>query len=193
MTAYANGLGVEAHVIQRYSGNTDQGYLTEVDERGNERQRSNTPDICSEPSLNFSRKIWWDSLLSLYMSHTSTRLHALTVSQRESASQSIATDIRFIFRVSNYWFSFFHIPSFFSNFFDPARRERMQPSLVLAMLAISTFWQSSEIGYGANGRERALRFRDEAQAAMDASFNSGWIDETLAQAAWVSLDFVVHM
>lgn len=50
---------------------------------------------------------------------------------------------------------------------------------------MSTFWQSSEIGYGAEGRERALRFRDEAQAAMDASFNAGWIDETLAQAAWV--------
>jgi hypothetical protein len=50
---------------------------------------------------------------------------------------------------------------------------------------MSTFWQSSEVGYGKQGRERALRLRDEAQAAMDASFNAGWIDETLAQAAWV--------
>jgi len=65
----------------------------------------------------------------------------------------------------------------------------MQPSLILAMLSVATFWQSSEIGLGRQGRERALRFRDEAQAAMDASFNSGWIDETLAQAAWVSFLF----
>ena len=184
MTSYVNGLATEAQILSEFPGDVARGYIAEIDEDGNER-RSNTPDIRSEPSLNFSRKIWWDSLLSLYLSPTSTRLHSLTVSQRESASQGISADIRFIFRASNYWFSFFHIPSFFSNFFDPVRRERIQPSLVLALLAISTFWQSSEIGYGEAGRERALRFRDEAQAAMDASFNSGWIDETLAQAAWV--------
>lgn len=148
------------------------------------------PDIGSEPSLNFSRKIWWDSLLSLYFSPTSTQLQALSVSQRESAARSITSDLRFLFRESNYWFCFFHIPSFFGNFFDPGRRERIQPSLVLALLAMSTFWQSSEVGYGKPGRERALRFRDEAQAAMDASFNAGWIDETLAQAAWVGGIFV---
>ena len=61
----------------------------------------------------------------------------------------------------------------------------MQPSLILSLLAISTFFQSSDIGLGRHGRERALRFRDEAQGALEASFNSGWIDETLAQAAWV--------
>jgi len=55
---------------------------------------------------------------------------------------------------------------------------------------MSTFWQSWEVGYGKQGRERALRFRDEAQAAMDASFNVGWIDETLAQAAWVGEFFI---
>ncbi|KAF8908985.1 hypothetical protein CPB84DRAFT_1843323 [Gymnopilus junonius] len=191
VTTYINRLGVDADISPQYSVNPGRSYLIGVDEQGNERQRSSTPDIGSEPSLNFSRKIWWDSLLSSYISPTLTPPGALTVSQRESASQSIASDIRFIFRASNYWFSFFHLPSFFSNFFDPARRERIQPSLVLGLLAISTFWQSSEIGYGASGRERALRFRDEAQAAMDASFNSGWIDETLAQAAWLLALFEV--
>jgi hypothetical protein len=62
----------------------------------------------------------------------------------------------------------------------------MQPSLILSLLAISSFFQSSEVGFGLPGRERALRFRDEAQATLEASFSSGWIDETLAQAAWVS-------
>jgi len=108
------------------------------------------------------------------------------VSQRESAARGITSDLRFLFRTSDYWLSFFHIPSFFATFFDPSRRERFQPSLVLALLTISTFWRSSELGYGNQGRERALRFRDEAQAALEASFNAGWIDETLAQAAWVS-------
>ena len=161
-----------------------RGYITEVDENSQEQQDLN-PEIVSEPSLTFTRKIWWDSLLSLYLSPTSKHRQVLSSSQRESAAQSITSDLRFLFRASNYWFSFFHIPSFFAQFCDPVKRERVQPSLVLALLAMATFWQSSEVGYGKEGRERALRFRDEAQAAMDASFNSGWIDETLAQTAWV--------
>lgn len=162
-----------------------RSYIAEVDENEQEQQVL-VPEIGSEPSLIFTRKIWWDSLLSLYLSPTSKHLQVLSSSQRESAAQSITSDIRFLFRASNYWFSFFHIPSFFGKFCDPAKRERIQPCLILALLAMATFWQSSEVGYGKEGRERALRFRDEAQAAMDASFNAGWIDETLAQAAWVS-------
>ena len=162
----------------------NQSYISEVDENGQEQQDL-VPEIGSEPSLIFTRKIWWDSLLSLYLSPTSKHLQVLSSSQRESAAQSITSDLRFLFRASNYWFSFFHIPSFFGKFCDPVKRERIQPCLILALLAMATFWQSSEVGYGKEGRERALRFRDEAQAAMDASFNAGWIDETLAQAAWV--------
>lgn len=165
------------------SRNVGRGFITQADEDGDD----DTPVIACEPSLNFSRKIWWDSLLSLYLSPTSTRRQSLTHAQRESATQGITNDIRFLFRASNYWFAFFHIPTFFGNYHDAARRERIQPSLVLALLAMSTFWQSSDVGFGHHGRDRSLRFRDEAQSALDASFNAGWIDETLAQAAWVRL------
>lgn len=161
------------------------GYIIELDENGNERS-DDCPDMVNQPSLSFAQDIWWDSLLYLYMSPNSTRLHSLSPSQRESAAQGIASDLRFVFKASNYWFSFFHIPTFFGNFFDSTRRKQMQPSLVLALLAMSTFWQSSEVGIGSPGRERALRFREEAQGALEASVNAGWLDETLAQAAWVS-------
>lgn len=63
----------------------------------------------------------------------------------------------------------------------------MQPSLILAALALSAFWQSSEIEQGRKGRIRALRLREEAQSVLEASFNAGSIDETLAQAAWVGI------
>jgi hypothetical protein len=145
-------------------------------------------DIGAEPSIDFTRKIWWDSLLSLYCSSPSSssrQFITLTASQREATVQNITSDLRFLFRVSNYWFQFFHVPSFFRNYLDSAQREQLQPSLILAALALSTFWQSSETGNGRLGRERALCFRDEAQGTMEASFNAGWIDETLAQAAWV--------
>lgn len=171
-------------MIPSYNASTTCG--SEVDESGTKRSDSYSFEIASEPSLTFTRKIWWDSLLTLYLSPNYSHPQFCTTSQRDAAARTIIADLRFIFRESNYWFSFFHIPSFFGNFFDPARRECVQPSLVLALLAMSIFWQSSEVGLGSPGRERALRFRDEAQSALEASFNAGWIDETLAQAAWVS-------
>jgi hypothetical protein len=157
-------------------------YITELPESDECNQPGEA--IVSQPSLNYARKVWWDSLLCLYASGNGP-LQAISSSDREAASHKIGADLRWIFRASNYWFSFFHISSFFGNFYDAQRREQMQPSLVLALLAMSIFFQSSEIGGGRQGRERAIRFRDQAQAALDASFNSGWIDETLAQAAWV--------
>ncbi|KAG5645482.1 hypothetical protein DXG03_006027 [Asterophora parasitica] len=190
--AYDDALDLSTIVpIVRFPHSRDTGhaYITQVDGNGNEND--DLPNVSREPSLNFTRKIWWDSLLSLYISPQSSYQQNLTGAQRESAAHGITSDIRFLFNTSNYWFAFFHIPSFFGNYFDPSRRERIQPSLVLAMLAMATFWQSSEIGRGHLGRERALRFRDEAQSALDASFNAGWIDETLAQAAWLLALFEV--
>ncbi|KAG6910688.1 hypothetical protein DXG01_008732 [Tephrocybe rancida] len=168
---------------------TSHAFITSLDESNSEEEEYS--GVSCEPSLNFTRKIWWESLLSLYISPDSSHRQNLTAAQRTSAAQGITSDIRFLFSTSNYWFSFFHIPSFNANYLDPARRERLQPCLVLALLAMSTFWQSSEVGRGHLGRERALRFRDEAQSALDASFNAGWIDETLAQAAWLLALFEV--
>ncbi|KAL0961295.1 hypothetical protein HGRIS_006254 [Hohenbuehelia grisea] len=167
-------------------------FITQVDENGNEVQDDTVDiDIGSQPSLNFTRKIWWDSVLSLYLDPHSTHLQPVTGSQREVATAGITGDLQFLFRTSNYWFSFFHIPSFFRQYFDPQRREQMQPCLMLGLLAMATFWQSSEIELGDSGRRRALSFRDAAQCALDASMNSGWLDETVAQAAWLLALFEV--
>ncbi|KAG5639438.1 hypothetical protein H0H81_002309 [Sphagnurus paluster] len=168
---------------------TKYAYITQLDDSGDDD--NDLLDVSCEPSLNFTRKIWWDALLSIYLLPSSGHRQTLTVSEREAAVRGITSDIRFLFNTSNYWFAFFHLPTFFGKYYDVTKRERIQPSLILALLAMSTFWQSSEIGNGRLGRERALRFRDEAQSALDASFNAGWIDETLAQAAWLLALFEV--
>lgn len=62
----------------------------------------------------------------------------------------------------------------------------MQPSFVLASLAVATFIQSSEQEEGAKGRAWAMRLRDVAQGSLEASVSSRWIDESLVQASWVS-------
>ena len=113
------------------------------------------------------------------------------MSKRQQAANQITSDLRFFFRSSNYWFSFINVPRFLSVYFDPDGRARMQPSLLPAALAIATFFQSSEAGFGQQGRQKAMRLRDVAQGALEASLNARWIDEDLAQAAWVSSLFIL--
>ena len=140
------------------------------------------------PSLSYTRQTWWDSLLTLYAtSGDSLEPPSLTLThtQREAASTHVLYDVKFLFRIAPYWFCFFNVPRFSSLFSNHTRRLEMQPSYILAMLALATFLQSSETGLGAEGRRRALRLRDEAQSAMDASLNAGRLDPDLAKAAWV--------
>ncbi|OAX40959.1 hypothetical protein K503DRAFT_562213 [Rhizopogon vinicolor AM-OR11-026] len=146
--------------------------------------------IAPEPSLDFTRKTWWDSLLAMYTS-SSSYLPSITLAQRQHAMNLVTADIRFLLRGSNYWFSFINVPQFLGRYHDPIRRERMQPALLPAALAIATLFQSSEAGYGKEGRDRAVRLRDVAQGHLEASLNARWIDDSLAQAAWLLAFFEI--
>ncbi|KAI5835187.1 hypothetical protein K523DRAFT_292090 [Schizophyllum commune Tattone D] len=145
----------------------------------------------SQPSMQFSRSTWWDNLLSLYSAPAANYMPHISASQREWAAQQITSDLRFMFRVSNYWFSFFHVPTFFGTFHNAYRRDNMQPGLVYGALAISIFFRSSQLEGKEMGRERALRFRDMAQGYIDAAYNAQSIDLELAQAAWLAALFEV--
>lgn len=164
--------------------------FTYIESRENEAydNKDSEDSIPSGPSLEFSRQTWWDVLVSTYTLPGSSRGPSNISADREVACQQITNDIRFLFRSTHYWFCFFNVPRFFSVFSNPEKRARMQPSLILAALAISTFLQSSEVEMGAKGRRKAMRLRDEAQGALEASINAGWLDETLVQAAWVRPD-----
>jgi hypothetical protein len=69
---------------------------------------------------------------------------------------------------------------------DPDARIFVQPSVVLAALALATIMKSSEIGLGGEGRKLALWLRDSAQSSLDASISASWIEPSLAQAAFVT-------
>ena len=111
----------------------------------------------------------------------------MTPALRESATKQVISDLRFLFSSSNFWFSFLNTSRFFSRILDPARRNEVQPSFILASLAVATFIQGSEQEGGAKGRAWAMRLREEAQGALEASLNSRRIDETLVYASWVRL------
>ncbi len=145
--------------------------------------------LSSEPSVQFTRETWWDSLLTLYALEddgNNLQVASLTAAQRSTSILRIFTDIRCLFQTSVYWGSFIHLPRFFETILDPTRRPTVQPGLILGMLAMGTFVQSCELRRGAKGRSRALKLIDQAHAAIQASLSANWVDIGLIQAAWVS-------
>lgn len=141
--------------------------------------------------MKFAREIWWDVLLGHYawsveQSHGSATF--LAPGARESANQQVTSDLRFLFRCSLHWLAFMNPSRLLRQLRDPVMRATLQPSFVWAALALATFFQSSDLesAQGARGRDRALRMRDEAQSALEASLVARWIDNGLAQASWVS-------
>ncbi|KAH9846414.1 hypothetical protein C2E23DRAFT_578401 [Lenzites betulinus] len=144
--------------------------------------------IPTRPSLQFTRETWWDALITFYSSDdgsTPAEAMVLSADHRSTVMRSIVSDLRALFHSSLYWASFIHLPRFFDAVLNPARREHIQPSLVLAALAAGTLAQSSEAERGAVGRARAVRLLELADGALQASLASGWVDIGLIQATWL--------
>ncbi|KAL7279744.1 hypothetical protein ACG7TL_006151 [Trametes sanguinea] len=153
-------------------------------------------ELTPEPSVQFTRETWWDSLLMMYASEDigqELQVISLTADQRFMYTQRIFVDIRALLHTSVYWASFLHIPRFFETLIDSVRRSSIQPSLILAMLAMGTFVQSSNLRLGARGRKRALKLIEQAHAALQASLSSRWVDIGLAQAAWFLAYFEIQV
>ncbi|KAG8880805.1 hypothetical protein FRB98_004741 [Tulasnella sp. 332] len=166
------------------------------------RQRSSTPegaDIAHPPTLHFSRATWWDCLLCTY-SIWPDAPHPIV--PRPEVTAEISRDVYIFFQAAPRWLSFLHVPLFFENFYHPERRAKIQPALVLSILAYAKLLRSNQdpgCEQSLEERERAWRqsavLRDLAQASFEASYNAGCLDLPLAQAAWSSvalLDNVVH-
>jgi hypothetical protein len=79
--------------------------------------------------------------------------------------------------------------SFITKLHHPELRQQIQPSLVYSMLALSVHMSAWDGlgGRGFEGRVLALKLMDQAQASFWSSWNSGWIDDGLAKAAFASL------
>ena len=147
-------------------------------------------DITPDPSVQFSRETWFDHVRDLYAisAQVSGDSSYSVLAQRDSTSQ-IIEDVRFIFKSSYYWFSFLNVPRFYNNLMDPIRRSRMQPSLLLSLLAVSQCLQGVGRLCPEGSYTMALMLRDEAQGYLEASLQARAIDVELAQAAWVRFNF----
>lgn len=149
-------------------------------------------DITPDPSLQFSRETWFEHISDLYaVLMPVSRDPSLELTQYDGGFGKIMDDVRFIFRFSPYWFSFLNVPRFYNNLMDPYRRSHMQPSLLLALLAVSKCLQSAGQESSAEVLRVALLLRDEAQGYLEASLHARAIDVELAEAAWVLSFFEV--
>jgi hypothetical protein len=148
-------------------------------------------DITPDPSVQFSRETWFDHVRDLYVvsARDSGDPSCSVLAQRDNSINQIIEDVRFIFKSSYYWFSFLNVPRFYNNFMDPIRRSRMQPSLLLSLLAVSKCLQGAGRLCPDGSYHVALMLRDEAQGYLEASLQARAIDVELVQAAWVRLNF----
>ncbi|KAH9917688.1 uncharacterized protein BXZ73DRAFT_53282 [Epithele typhae] len=142
-------------------------------------------NISTLPGMRFTRETWWDALLGFYASTDGDNSMTLTPTVRDTAMRGVVADLRFFWQMSMHWFSFIHIPRFFANVFNPERRSKVQPSLILSAAALAIFYQGSEMENGSQGRLRALQLLDQAHAMFQASLSAGWVDIGLVQAAWL--------
>ncbi|OSD04134.1 hypothetical protein PYCCODRAFT_1451417 [Trametes coccinea BRFM310] len=131
------------------------------------------PSYTSLSSLNYGPDSWWDELLDQY-----------NPTSREQSLKDIASDLTFLFTTTSYWLSFICLPIFLRDLHDPTIRGHMQP-LIMSALAMATLMKSSDIEYGARGRELALSFHSRAQACLEIACRSQTFDYTLAEAALI--------
>ncbi|KAG9034444.1 hypothetical protein FRB95_013241 [Tulasnella sp. JGI-2019a] len=197
------GQQVATSDLQVWGNNYDASYFQYGETPQSTYTNANT--IVREPSLHFSCETWWDSVLYIYgtdqtsLSQPSDSLQPLSWhGSRHDAAVEISNDIYSFFKIASNWLSFINVPLFLGRFHHAEYRARMQPSLVLIILAYFKFLQTSQearVSGEGNGIvkldatekmwRKSVMLRELAQAAFDASYNAGWIDTPLAQAAWI--------
>ncbi|KAG8881956.1 hypothetical protein FRB98_004034, partial [Tulasnella sp. 332] len=129
---------------------------------------------------------WWECLINTYTTRPNV------VIARRDATAEISRDVYTFFKDSTFLLSFLNVPIFFDTFYHPERRAAVQPALVLSVLAWAKLAQSNldtSRKQSLEEREQAWKqsaqLRDLAQASFEASYNAGWINLPLAQAAWI--------
>ncbi|PBK84181.1 hypothetical protein ARMGADRAFT_1000409 [Armillaria gallica] len=130
------------------------------------REHQKFPSPAS-PAAQSDQRMWWDNFLKTY------------------PLPDVADDLTYLFTDAGYWLSFLNVKFFRDTLLNAQERIRIQPAFVLAALAMSTLMKSSETEYAVQGRTRALYLRNLAQSALEAAWESEWIDAALAEAALI--------
>ncbi|KAL0569731.1 hypothetical protein V5O48_012229 [Marasmius crinis-equi] len=124
----------------------------------------------TSPVAESVHREWWEQFLST----SGYSLHDLE------------THTRYLFSDTSHNLEFLNVGCFVQNLYSPERRHTIQPSLMLAILAMATLMKSSNIEHGEKGRRDALHLRDAAHQALQATMaSSEWVDAAVAEAALI--------
>lgn len=85
-----------------------------------DEQDPDAPFIVRPPSVEYSRRNWFDVLLAGFGP------------TRELAHRRVQTDLAHLFKVSNHYLSFFNIPLFVAQLNHPTQRQSIRASLSLS-------------------------------------------------------------
>ncbi|KAF8828455.1 hypothetical protein HHX47_DHR3000283 [Lentinula edodes] len=121
----------------------------------------------SSPTVESAQHDWWARFLTTH------------------SIGDIAADAEYLFSDTGHWLSFLNLDYFLQTLYHPEDRLAIRPPLILSILAMATLMKSSQAEFGVKGRERALMYRESARAALESSWNSGWLDPMLAEAALI--------
>jgi hypothetical protein len=104
----------------------------------------------------------------------------------------INQEIRDFFALNFSWFSFFNKSLFFSRLHHPQERLRIQPCLMLAMLAVVSLAKTSGGDPHGAGRKRSIMLADSARSMLHHSIATQSMDPSMAQAAMVLTTFEAY-
>ncbi|KIY70031.1 hypothetical protein CYLTODRAFT_392634 [Cylindrobasidium torrendii FP15055 ss-10] len=129
------------------------------------------PKFPRAATLNSAQRDWWDQFLQTYsLAH-------------------IRDELSFLFRTAPQYLSFINIDFILDKL--GSEPFNVQPSFVLAGMAMAQLMNSGGLPPSAAGEtvndgiKRAVYLRNLAQNALDAAYDSQWIDGTLAEAALI--------
>ncbi|TFK44027.1 hypothetical protein BDQ12DRAFT_717221 [Crucibulum laeve] len=154
----------------------EQGYVKSSFPRQldvNTFQSPNTPHTKfpgpTSPAVETGQRLWWDKILGHY-----------------AKLETVVNNITFLIDNTGHLLSFINVDFLVKRLWDDEARHRIQPSFILAGLALAQLMKSSCLEEGPKGGlSRAMALKNEAQAAFRESYTSGWIDATLAEAALI--------
>ncbi|KAJ3876443.1 hypothetical protein F5051DRAFT_411571 [Lentinula edodes] len=152
----------EIHYKSPYPGPLDINVLRPTEKMVHEKFPSP-----SSPTVESAQHDWWARFLTTH------------------SIGDIAADAEYLFSDTGHWLSFLNLDYFLQTLYHPEDRLAIRPPLILSILAMATLMKSSQAEFGIKGRERALMYRESARAALESSWNSGWLDPMLAEAALI--------
>ncbi|KAJ3848015.1 hypothetical protein EV368DRAFT_50103 [Lentinula lateritia] len=168
----------EIHYKSPYPGPLDINVLRPTEKMAHEKFPSP-----SSPTVESAQHDWWARFLT---THSIGDIAADAEYLWVYHVQDIFIDINvYSFSDTGHWLSFLNLDYFLQTLYHPEDRLAIRPPLILSILAMATLMKSSQAEFGIKGRERALMYRESARAALESSWNSGWLDPMLAEAALI--------